>query len=355
MYKYKRNEERANKISLSILFTLIIFSVLLLSIGFTVIAGALMSKLGIMTTSEESPMQTVFFLAIFSLVVGFGLAYLSSRIQLKPVTKMVTQMYRLASGDFKARLEFGKPIGSHPVFKQIAESFNKMASELENTEMLRTDFINNFSHEFKTPIVSIAGFAKLLQRGNLTEKEKSEYLAIIEQEALRLSYMANNVFNLTKVESRTILSEVNEYNLSEQLRACLLILENKWDKKNLGLNMNFDEHTITANEELLQQVWINLLDNAIKFSDENGKIDIEIEERKKSISVTITNYGYEIPEEKLDKIFRKFYQADESHATEGNGVGLAIVKMIVDLHKGEIIVNSNEEATSFTIILPKRL
>lgn len=131
--------------------------------------------------------------------------------------------------------------------------------------MLRSDFINNFSHEFKTPIVSIAGFAKLLRRGNLTDEQKEEYLEVIEEESLRLSAMANNVLNLTRVENQTILTEVTRFNLSEQIRGAVLLLAEKWTPKNLYMDMQFGEHMICANEELLKQVWINLLDNAIKF------------------------------------------------------------------------------------------
>lgn len=151
-----------------------------------------------------------------------------------------------------------------------------MAEELENTQMLRSDFINNFSHEFKTPIVSIAGFAKLLRRGNLTDAQKEEYLAIIEEESLRLAAMATNVMNLTKVENQTILTDLTTFNLSEQIRACVLLLEEKWSRKELDLDLEFPEYTIRANEELLKQVWINLLDNAIKYSPNYGEIGVRI-------------------------------------------------------------------------------
>ena len=215
-------------------------------------------------------------------------------------------------------------------------------------------FRKYFSHEFKTPIISIAGFAKLLKKGNLKEEQKKEYLDIIEEESLRLSYMATNVLNLTKVENQTILTDVTSYNLSEQIRACVLLLENRWTKKKIEFSLEFDEYEINANEELLKQIWINLIDNAIKFSTDYGMIMIRIKESNDRYKISIANTGTEIPKESMPKIFNKFYQADESHASEGNGVGLAIVKKIVDLHKGSIEVESENGFTVFEIELDRK-
>jgi signal transduction histidine kinase len=228
-----------------------------------------------------------------------------------------------------------------------------MAQELQNTEVLRSDFINNFSHEFKTPIVSIAGFAKLLKRGNLTDEQKNEYIDIIEEESLRLSYMATNVLNLTNVENQTILTDVSEFNLSEQIRSAVLLLEDKWSRRKLEMYIDFDEYMIFANEELLKHVWINLLDNAIKFSPEYGVLGIKIEEINEFLYVSISNSGDPIPSELREKIFNKFYQADESHSSEGNGIGLAIVKRVVELHNGIVSVQSKDNLTTFTVKLPK--
>ena len=218
--------------------------------------------------------------------------------------------------------------------------------------MLRSDFINNFSHEFKTPIVSIAGFAKLLRRGNLPEEARNEYLAIIEEESMRLSQLATNVLNLTKVENQVILTDADNFNLSEQIRNCFLMLETKWGKKNIDPLLPEDEFTIYGNEEMLKQVWINLLDNAIKFSEQNKPVEVTIRQNEDKTEVSVSNYGEPIPMKSIDRIFNKFYQADQSHATEGNGVGLAVVKKIVELHAGEIRVDHVDGKIVFTIILP---
>ena len=180
-----------------------------------------------------------------------------------------------------------------------------------------------------------------------------QYLNAIEEESMRLSYMATNVLNLTKVENQTILSEVSTYNLSEQIRSCVLLLENKWAKKDIELQLEFEEYKIEANEELMKQVWINLLDNAVKFVPNGGMVAVDIWDPGERLVISVSNTGSEIPLEKQEKIFNKFYQADESHSTEGNGIGLAIVKRIVSLHHGKISLQSENMRTTFTIKLPK--
>ena len=166
--------------------------------------------------------------------------------------------------------------------------------------------------------------------------------------------MATNVLSLTKVESQTILTDVTAFNLSEQIRSSLLLLADKWTPKNLYPDMQFGEHFIEGNEELLKQVWINLLDNAIKFSDENSTISVGISEDDINMTVTVSNYGEEVPVDSLDHIFNKFYQADESHSSEGNGIGLAIVKKVCELHKGSVSAESKDGRTTFTVIRPKK-
>lgn len=297
--------------------------------------------------------RLIVFMAITSAIISLIIVAVAGKTLLKPVNRLIHNMNRLASGDYSARMIFGKPFGNSSVASSVTDSFNIMAEELQNTEMLRSDFINNFSHEFKTPIVSIAGFAKLLKRGNLTEEQRMEYLDAIEEESMRLSKMATNVLNMTKVENQTILSNTNAFNLSEQIRSCFLLFENKWSNKNIEFDLEFDEYFINANEEMLKQVWINLIDNAIKFTPDYGTIRIKITEQQNDFIVSVKNHGSEISPENQEKIFKKFYQEDESHSGEGNGIGLAIVKKIVELHKGEILVNSKNKITTFTVRIPK--
>lgn len=346
--------ERKNRFSLTLLMTGIIFCVLLISSIISFAAVYALIHFNIIANSEDIGIgMTMLYMVLISLFIATVTVLVAGKFPLKPVNMIISKMNRLASGDFKTRLEFGKPFGNIRAADEIKDSFNKMAEELENIEMLRGDFINNFSHEFKTPIVSISGFAKLLKRGNLTEEQKAEYIDIIEEESLRLASMATNVLNLTKIENQTILTDTSFFNLSEQIRSCLLLLEDKWSKKNLDFNLELSEHMITANEELLKQVWINLLDNAVKFSEEGGMIVVKVLETTNDLAVTIANSGSEVSPKKQEKIFNKFYQADESHATKGNGIGLAIVKRIAELHRGKVSVSSGNNMTAFTVILPK--
>lgn len=353
-----RNHVKADRkrlTTLTLLLALFVFCILLAAIGLTVLGVFILQWAGVIQgLDEEMDMVTiVIFMSVISLILGWVLLFFSIRIPLKPLHTLVTHMNRLAQGDFETRIESKGMLSNHPAVKGINDSFNKLAEELENTEMLRGDFINNFSHEFKTPIVSIAGFAKLLKRGNLTEEQRQAYLDSIEEESLRLSYMATNVLNLTKVENQTILSEVTSFNLSEQVRSAVLLLEAKWSEKNIDLQLDFDEHTVEGNEELLKQVWINLIDNAVKFSPRCGAVLLDVTEEGSTVRVTVSNTGPEIPPEKREKIFGKFYQGDESHATEGNGIGLAIVKRVVDLHGGTVEITCKDGMTSFTVTLPR--
>lgn len=168
---------------------------------------------------------------------------------------------------------------------------------------------------------------------------------------MRLSALATNVLNLSRIENQTILGPKSRFNLSEQIRSCILLLECKWNAKHLDLSLGFDEYEIEADPELLKDVWINLLDNAVKSTPEYGLIRVTIQTGSENIRVAVSNTGSTIPPEKRDRIFQKFYQADESHATQGNGVGLAIVKKVVELHQGQVHVSCDENSTTFTVVL----
>lgn len=351
-----KKEDRRERLGLILLIAALAFAVQLITV---LIAAALVSILMytgvIRDLSAESitPGNTLLLMSAISIFAGILLSAFTGKYLLQPVNRFINQMNRLADGDFKARIHFGKPISAHPSFQEIERSFNKAAEELEQTEVLRGDFINNFSHEFKTPIVSIAGFAKLLRRGNLTPEQQEEYLAVIEEESLRLAQMATSVLDLTKIENQTILTNVSRFNVSEQVRSAILLLEEKWTKKKLEFNLRIGEFDICANEELLKHVWINLLDNAVKFSEEYGYIDILVEEKDGKIAVAISNTGKPIPPESMKRIFNKFYQADESHSSQGSGIGLAIVKKVVELHQGTVSVQSSPDLTTFTVELPE--
>jgi len=257
-------------------------------------------------------------------------------------------MTRLANGHFDERIDLGD---EHPL-KEMGDTFNSLASELENTEVLRADFVNNFSHAFKTPIVSINGFARLLQCGELSEEEKKEYIDIIAEESTRLANMATNILSLTKVENQTILTDLKEFNLSEQIRHCILLLEKKWTRKEIEISADFQEYIFLGDADLLKQVWVNLLDNAVKFSPIGAEVAVKINRKPHLLEISIINHGPAISETEQKRLFDKFWQGDTSHASEGTGVGLSIVKRIVELHKGMIQVASSEKETIFSVRFP---
>ena len=349
-------QEQTQRFSLVVLLAFVCFCVLLIAV---VLAFGLVFLLIRLKVFEGVPQEIrmsniVLILILTSAVMGWALVLLLGKIPLMPINKLVNGLNSLAAGNFKTRLIYKEPIGNLRAFREISASFNKLAKELESTEMLRSDFINNFSHEFKTPIVSIAGFAKLLKKGYLSEEQKTQYLNAIEEESMRLSYMATNILNMTKIENQEILTDITKFNLSEQVRFAVLLLEEKWTKKEIELQLDFEEYMIEANEELLKQVWINLTDNAVKFSPVRATVALDIQDMGKAYLISVSNTGTDIPKEKQQKIFHKFYQADESHAQEGNGIGLAIVKKITELHNGKISFQSENGITVFTVELPKK-
>ena len=350
------SEKNRRRFSMTVTFSVIVFCVLLAAVACGALVLYILTKAGVIGGFNDQLSFGALLSAVFafSIVTGAVISLLIALVPLRPVNELIMHMNKLAAGDYKSRVVYTSNIGNHKVFAEIKDSLNKLAEELENTEMLRSDFINNFSHEFKTPIVSIAGLAKLLNNASLSEEERSKYLGAIEEESRRLSAMATNVLSLTKVENQSILTEITEFNLSEQLRSCVLLLEDKWSKKNVNLEIDLDEHMIEANYELLKEVWINLVDNAVKFTTYRGTVAISISDSSDTYKVSIGNTGDLISEEDKSKIFSKFYQIDKSHTTHGNGIGLAIVKRIVELHGGKTNVENKDGMVVFEITVPKK-
>ena len=349
-----RKTENSQRFSLTLLFTGVVMIFLTIILIIFAITIFILIKTDVLKSGDIalSLYSVIFYMLMASFIIGAILAYTAGRIPLKPINKIINAMNRLARGDFKVRLSFKGAFSRHPTVKEFTESFNKMAQELENTELLRTDFIDSFSHEFKTPIVSISGFAGLLKSGNLPQETEREYLDIIEKESRRLSYMATNALTLSRVEKQTILTDTSEYNLSEQLRLTILLFEHVWSEKNLDIDVKFGEHTIVANEELLGQVWINLIGNAVKFAPDGETVRISVRERGDCTEISVMNTGSTISPENYERVFAKFFKEDASRSTEGNGIGLSIVKKIIDLHNGTITVASDENSVTFTVFLP---
>jgi signal transduction histidine kinase len=237
--------------------------------------------------------------------------------------------------------------------KDILRNFNTMTEELSAIEGLRRDFVNHVSHEFKTPITSISGFAELMSDPQLDENLRREYLSVIVLESKRLASLATNVLNLSKYEAQTIVTDKKSYALDEQIRRAVLLLEPKWSAKKLDVVLDLEAVEITSNADLMQEIWINLMDNAIKFSPAGGLVAVKLFSAGTRTSVEITDEGPGMDAETLLHIFEKFYQGDVSHSQQGHGLGLALVKRITELLGGTVTADSRPgEGSTFRVTLP---
>lgn len=287
---------------------------------------------------------------LISILSGAAIAGGLSKIFVSPMMKLGDAMRKVAGGDFSVRLDCTSKIRD---VREVYGSFNTMVKELGNTETLQTDFVSNVSHEFKTPINAIEGYASLLQDSQLTDEQKNAYIDKIIFNTRRLSDLVGNILLLSKVNNQTISLKASTFRLDEQVRQSILALESKWEKKEIEFDIDLDEIEYTGYENLLSHVWLNLIDNAVKFSPQNGQIRIRLKQLDGSVTFSIWDNGLPIPEADIDRIFNKFYQGDNSHASEGNGLGLALVRKIVAAAHGTINVTSSEDAgTEFVVALP---
>lgn len=346
----KKEKKQLSNTKINLIFISGIGVIQLLSIAIVAIINYFLVSAGAIKTEDFQRNGWIPFalLAISCVALGIIGSALANRFIFKPYKTLMNSMFKLSSGDYSTRISFGK----NNTLKEAEKSFNALAEELSRTEMLHSDFINNFSHEFKTPIASINGLLELLKRDDLAPEKRQEYITVIEEETKRLLEMSTMVLNLSKIENQKELKSRKKYNLSEQIRSCIVLLEKKWEKKSLILNLDFDEYEIRADYEMLMQVWINILDNAIKFADEESELNVDVSREHSHIIVKITNTGLPIKDEDKEKIFSKFFQSDNNKTKEGNGIGLSIVKHIVTLHKGTIKASSENSKTTFTVKLP---
>ena len=271
----------------------------------------------------------------------------------KPLKEILKATDRITNGDFSARIEPTHKFGRKNEFDVIIENFNIMAEEISGTETLRTDFISNVSHELKTPLAVIQNYATMLQSPSLSEAQRIEYAKSMSVASQRLSALITNILKLNKLENQQIFPDTKSYNLSEQLCECLLSFENIWESKQLEIETDIDEDVLVhADEELLSLVWNNLFSNAVKFTDAGGKISVRLKTENEKCIVTVSDTGCGMSKETGAHIFEKFYQGDTSHASKGNGLGLALVKRVIDILKGEIMVESElGKGSTFTITL----
>ena len=281
--------------------------------------------------------------------------YIRRRITVERPVKLITETAeKIMQGDFSARVPPIHGAGTDG-FNQIGSAINKMAQELSGTETLRTDFIANVSHELKTPLAVMGNYATMLQRPGITEEERCEYAKSISEAARKLAQLVTNILKLNKLENQQIFPTAQEFDLGEQLCECLLGFEDAWEAKNLEIETDIqDDVRIQSDPELLSLVWNNLISNAVKFTSDGGTIGLSMKAEDSSVIVQVRDTGCGMKPETGMHIFEKFYQGDTSHATQGNGLGLALVKRVMDILNGEIGVQSVcGEGSTFTVRLKR--
>jgi signal transduction histidine kinase len=294
----------------------------------------------------------VTFLNVLLLTLLFGtIDYVRRKIMVERPVKIITEATeKIMQGDFSVRVRPMHGAGMEG-FNQIGMAINAMAAELAGTETLRTDFIANVSHELKTPLAVMGNYATMLQRPGITEEEKNEYAKAISEAARKLAQLITNILKLNKLENQQIFPQPQEFDLGEQLCECLLVFEDAWEAKNLEIETDIeDDVRIKSDPELLSLVWNNLISNAVKFTPNGGTIGLSLKTEDSSVVVQVRDTGCGMKPEVGQHIFEKFYQGDTSHATQGNGLGLALVKRVVDILSGEIGVQSvYGQGSTFTV------
>lgn len=290
--------------------------------------------------------------AIGSVLLGSIIAVFVGRIIIRPVENISNAFDELSHGNFDIRVSENEKLSE---MKETARHFNAMVYELSHIETLRSDFIANVSHEFKTPIAAVEGYAMLLQNPNISKEKQAHYLEIILENSRRLSNLSGNILLLSKLDNQQFVFEKTQYRLDEQIRRCILTLENKWSEKNVEFNIEMPSAVFYGGEDILEQVWLNIIDNAVNHSPQDGIITVILNSEPGEIAVKISDNGDGMAENVKKHIFEKFYQGDTSRKSEGNGLGLALVKRIVDLCDGRITVESApEKGATFTVFLPNK-
>ena len=335
------------------------FLLFFLSVGFVVsccmmlFLNVLSKEMGLTYTSDNiAEAAKITFLNVVIITVLFKTAdFIRRKIMVDRPVKMVTDTAeQIMNGDFSARVGHMHGSGMEG-FNQIGESINAMAEELSSVETLRTDFIANVSHEMKTPLAVMQNYGTLLQAPDLPEEKRIEYAKTITDASRRLADMMTNILKLNRLENQQIYPQIEKYDLGEQLCESLLQYESTWERKNIEIETDIAESVhVSADAELLSLVWNNLFSNAFKFTEDGGKVTLVLTADEKYATVKVTDTGCGMSAEVGAHIFEKFYQGDTSHATQGNGLGLALVKRVVDIMQGEIGVESTVGVgTTFTV------
>lgn len=338
-------EYRTNRFSLRTRLTALVTAEMLICVGLSFGVDVLLHD--VIKIQIEIPL--VLELIFVSLLVGILVTSQLSKLFFNPIKKLRKAMDKVAEGDFSVRLE---DKSSSKEIMEIYSGFNLMTEELSATEILQTDFVSNVSHEFKTPINAIEGYATLLQSTENIDETENEYIEKILFNTHRLSSLVGSILLLSKLENQQIPTNRTTYRLDEQIRQSIVAFEPEWDKKNIAIDADLDSTEYSGNEPMMRHVWDNLISNAIKFTPDGGDVRIKLTKKLRKLIVTVEDTGPGLSEEEQKRIFDKFYQVDSSHRQEGNGLGLALVKRILTIEKGEVSVENFEPTgCRFTVTL----
>ena len=314
----------------------------------------LANTMGLVFTKENiaAAAKLTFGNVLLITVISATIDYIRRKLMIdRPTKQIMDALDQVMQGDFTVRIAPVKEFAGETGFNEIISAINKMTAELEGTETLRTDFIANVSHELKTPLAVMGNYATMLQQPGISETDRLEYAKAISHSSRRLAALITNILKLNKLENQQIFPKHEEYDLSGQLCESLLQFEDAWEKKNLNIETEIeDEVRICSDAELLSLVWNNLISNAVKFTPDGGTICVALKTEENTVLISVSDTGCGMTAETGKHIFEKFYQGDTSHATRGNGLGLALVKRVVDILNGEITVQSvYGKGSTFTV------
>lgn len=331
-------------------FVAIIF--ISLAVSSFAVTGLMISlnRKGFILFPNRGPFLPIMSFLLSGIIVGTVVFALVGKLIVVPMLKMSDSIKEIAHGNFE--VEIDERTGLSQV-RTVAHDLKTMAQELQSIETLRNDFITDVSHEFKTPLASIEGYASLLQSSQLNDEDKCEYARLIIESTRQLSTLTSNILNLSRLENQEIVPAKAKFSLDEQLRQAVLILEPQWAAKGIEPDIELEDIIFFGSEELLMTVWLNLLGNAIKFTQENGVVGVRLRKTEGGVEVVVFDNGIGISPQAQKHIFDKFYQEDRTRGRAGNGLGLALVKRIVSLSHGEITLESEMgKGTRFTVFLP---
>ncbi len=353
-----KNEKRRFRISLRIYFSL----VSIITVCFACILSLVIVFVGMKLFYQGDftlPVVVTVGLLVCSLTVVFGgiMLWHGSSHLTKPIEEMSDAVKKVANGDFTVHIN--RRSGKYDTYEytneldELARNFNTMTAELNGMDYMRKDFMSNVSHEVKTPVAAITGLTEILLDGGLNAEEQKEYLQLVNSESLRLSRLCENMLRMSRLDHQQIVIKKNKIRVDEQLRKCIIMLSEKWPNKIRNYELDCDHLVIQGDADLLMQIWSNLIDNAVKYSGENSSIWITGKIEREYLIVSIRDEGNGISLEKQPKIFDKFYQCEESHKDQGNGLGLSIVKRIVELLGGNITcISEVGKGTNMEVRLP---